>query len=222
MDSLSTPLINKKKFAGFNDKWTNDPSFKDWIEKKKDFTAMCKACNSEIAIQYEGRRALTVHANSIKHKKMDLAKKTSQSMNNFLIKKHTSQERSIIISELVFVYHNVKHGLSYNSLDCLAKNISKLIPDSQITAKMTCKRTKAAAITRNVLGPYSQEKVISDLKPCFYFSIASDASNVGNLKTFPYAVQYFNCNKGICRKLLDFYEEAEETSLDINALKKYY
>lgn len=80
---------------------------------------------------------------------------------------------------------------------------------------MTRGRTKASAITRNVLGPYFQEKVISDLKSCFYFPIASDASNVGNLKTFPYSVQYFNCNKGICRKLLDFYEEAEETSLDI-------
>ncbi|KAH9628547.1 hypothetical protein HF086_001154 [Spodoptera exigua] len=93
--------------------------------------------------------------------------------------------------------------------------------DSQIAAKLTCGRTKASAITRNVLGPYSQEKVISELKECYYFSVASDASNVGNLKTFPYAVQYFNCNKGICRKLLDFYEEAEETSLDIyNCLKK--
>lgn len=152
---------------------------------------------------------------------MVMAKKTSKCMDNFFIKKHTLEETSIISSELALIYHNVKHSLSYNSLDCLAKNISKFIPDSQIAAKMTCGRTKASAITRNVLGPYSQEKVISELKECNYFSVASDASNVGNLKTFPYAVQYFDCNKGIRRKLLDFYEEAEETSLDIyKCLKK--
>lgn len=97
----------------------------------------------------------------------------------FFIKKHTSEETSIINSEVALIYHNVKHGLSYNSLDCLAKNISKFIPDSQIAAKLTCGRTKASAITRNVLGPYSQEKVISELKECYYFSVASDASNVG-------------------------------------------
>lgn len=152
---------------------------------------------------------------------MVMARKTSKCLDAFFIKKHTSEETSIINSEVALIYHNVKHGLSYNSLDCLEKNISKFIPDSQIAAKLTCGRTKASAITRNVLGPYSQEKVISELKECYYFSVVSDASNVGNLKTFPYAVQYFNCNKGICRKLLDFYEEAEETSLDIyNCLKK--
>lgn len=81
--------------------------------------------------------------------------------------------------------------------------------------KISTKRTKASAITRNVLGPYSKEKLISDLKECYYFSVNSDASNVGNIKTFPYAVQYFNSNKGICRKLLDFYEDSDETSLGI-------
>ncbi|CAH2088355.1 unnamed protein product [Euphydryas editha] len=86
---------------------------------------------------------------------------------------------------------------------------------------MTCGRTKASAITRNVLGPYSQEKLISDLKKSHYFSVCSDASNVGNIKTFPYAVQYFDSNKGICQKLLDFYEDADETSLGIyQRLKK--
>lgn len=80
---------------------------------------------------------------------------------------------------------------------------------------MTCGRTKSAAITRSVLGPFSQEKVVSDLKRVDYFAVSSDASNVGNIKTFPYAVQYFNEKHGICRKLLDFYEDSEETSLDI-------
>lgn len=149
------------------------------------------------------------------------AKVTSKCMDNFFIKKDTKEEILILSAEVGLIYHNVKHGLSYNSLDCLTKNIHKIIPDSQITAKMTCGRTKASAITRNVLGPYSREKLISELKEFYYFSVGSDASNVGNIKTFPYAVQYFNNKKGICQKLLDFYEDANETSLDIyQCLKK--
>ncbi|KAF9405681.1 hypothetical protein HW555_013685 [Spodoptera exigua] len=156
----SYPSTSKKRFTGFNDKWITDPDFKEWIEKKNEFTAICKACNSDIAIQYEGRRALAAHANSIKHKKMVMARKTSKCLDAFFIKKHASEEISIINSEVALIYHNVKH-------------------DSQIAAKLTCGRTKASAITRNVLGPYSQEKVISELKECYYFSVASDASNVG-------------------------------------------
>ncbi|KAF9419653.1 hypothetical protein HW555_003931 [Spodoptera exigua] len=156
----SYPSTSKKRFTGFNDKWITDPHFKEWIEKKNEFTAICKACNSDIAIQYEGRRALAAHANSIKHKKMVMARKTSKCLDAFFIKKHASEEISIINSEVALIYHNVKH-------------------DSQIAAKLTCGRTKASAITRNVLGPYSQEKVISELKECYYFSVASDASNVG-------------------------------------------
>lgn len=114
------------------------------------------------------------------------AKKTSRCMDNFFIKKDTKEEISIVNAEVALIYHNVKHGLSYNSLDCWGKNIHKIIPDSQIAAKMTCGRTKASAITRSVLGPYSQEKLISDLKESYYFSVGSDASNVGNIKTFPY------------------------------------
>lgn len=149
------------------------------------------------------------------------AKTTSRCMENFCIKKHSKEETLIASAEVVLVYHNVKHGLSYNSLDCLAKNIHQIVPDSEIAAKITCGRTKASAITRNVLGPYSQEKLISDLKESHYFSVGSDASNVGNVKTFPYAVQYFDSKKGICQKLLDFYEDADETSLDIfQCLKK--
>ncbi|KAL3279783.1 hypothetical protein HHI36_017291 [Cryptolaemus montrouzieri] len=77
---------------------------------------------------------------------------------------------------------------------------------------MTSGRTKASAITRNVLGPYSQEKLISDLKEKYYSTIGSDASNVGNLKTFPYAVQYFDSKKGICQKLSDYEDEGCNTS----------
>ncbi|KAL3277650.1 hypothetical protein HHI36_012996 [Cryptolaemus montrouzieri] len=123
--SISTPSTNKKRFTGCSDKWINLPDLKDCIGRKDDFTAICKICNSEIAIQYEGRRALTVHVNSAKHKKMVTARKTFQ-IDNFIMKKDTKEEISVVNSEIGLVYHNVKHGLSYNSLECLAKAIKLL------------------------------------------------------------------------------------------------
>ena len=85
---------------------------------------------------------------------------------------------------------------------------------------MTCGHTKTSAITRNIFGPFSQKKVVSDLKKAYYFAVCSDESNDGNIKKFPYAVQYFHERNVICQKLLDFYKDSDETSLDLKALKK--
>lgn len=39
-----------------------------------------------------------------------------------------------------------------------------------------------------------------ELKDAEYFSVGSDASNIGNIKTYPYAVEYFNPETGISKK----------------------
>jgi len=54
------PSTSKKRFTAFNENWINDSDFKYWLKKKNEYTAICIICNSEIAIQYEGRRALVV------------------------------------------------------------------------------------------------------------------------------------------------------------------
>lgn len=92
-------------------------------------------------------------------------------------------------------------------MNCFTKNISKIIPDSPVAAKIAYGRTKASTVTKDVLGSFLQEKIISDLKDSHYFTICSDTSNVGIIKTFPFAVQYFHEKSGICQKLLDFYED---------------
>ncbi|GFW67859.1 uncharacterized protein TNCV_3871891 [Trichonephila clavipes] len=47
------------------------------------------------------------------------------------------------------------------------------------------------------------------------FSVATDASNTGNRKYFPLAIQYFSPKSGICHKILDFYEDSFEDSKSI-------
>lgn len=54
---------NKKRLTLYNNDWEKDSEFKEWLSKKNESTASCILCNSNIAIQYEGRRALTVSKN---------------------------------------------------------------------------------------------------------------------------------------------------------------
>lgn len=93
------------------------------------------------------------------------------------------------------------------------KLFPRLFPDCKTGTQIGCGRTKATAIVQNVLGPFSQQQLTEELHG-MYFSVSSNASNVGNTKTYPYTVQYLGVD-GICQKLLDFYEDPNECSADI-------
>ncbi|CAF5029313.1 unnamed protein product, partial [Rotaria socialis] len=75
-------------------------------------------------------------------------------------------------------------------------------------------RTKSRAIACNVLGPYFTNKVIDDLLKAQYYSLSVDASNKGNCKMFPFAVQYFSPT-GVRRGLIEFINDPHEAAVDI-------
>ena len=89
--------------------------------------------------------------------------------------------------------------------------------------------TKAEMITMSVLGPKTVQDILNDLSPTegepVCYSIASDTSNKGNRKMIPVCVRYISVSDGVRCKLLDFYEDSDETANGIhqalmNCLKK--
>ena len=121
----------------------------------------------------------------------------------------------VTAAEVAQVYHTVKHNLSYNSADCGLKLTIQTLSDSTIVKKMSCGRTKAEAIVTGVLEPKSIEGVLTQLKGddvSLPFSLQTDASNKGNRKMFPLAVQFFTPEEGIVNRLLDFAENAYESA----------
>ena len=83
---------------------------------------------------------------------------------------------------------------------------------------MTLGRTKAEALVKDVLAPKAVAEVLKDLTSPLPFSIQTDASNQGNRKMFPLAVQYFTPKDGVTNKMLDFVENADESAAGIVAL----
>ena len=78
-------------------------------------------------------------------------------------------------------------------------------------------RTKTEAIITGVLAPLSIEELLNDLKAGTIFSLSTDASNHGELKTFPIMVRYFN-QKGVQSKLLDFVNQDREKAKDVTEM----
>jgi hypothetical protein len=94
---------------------------------------------------------------------------------------------------------------------------TSLYGDSVMAKKVHCERIKAGVIVKNILSPNSIElateglKIVKTFQNCSYFSISIDASNKGSQKMYPIFVQYFHIKKGIQNKLMDFYEDPDES-----------
>ncbi|XP_075144652.1 uncharacterized protein LOC142219654 [Haematobia irritans] len=214
-DSEQPTTSKRKRLTTFNDGWCQLPEYSKWLRKKNETTAECIWCLTEVFIKYEGCRSLNKHMQTQRHIHIQNSRSMTMAISKFAVSNGTTKETAIAIAELMLVYHNVMHSLSYSSLDCQVKWLSKIFPDSNMSVTISLGRTKAAAITINIIAPFAQNQLVSELKNTPYFSISCDASTVGNVKTYPYAVQYFNELNGIEKKILDFYEDCSEKSEDI-------
>lgn len=164
------------------------------------------------------------HGETKQHKlKAELCKKTSTldrffgSSGSFSVSapfaNTCDDDDKITASELALTYHTVKHNLSYNSMDCTVKLNKIIYVDSKTALNTQLGRTKMEALVNEVLGPYALQTLLNDLNaPDLYFCLQTDASNRKNIKLFPLVVQYFDIENGIQNKLLDFYENCDESA----------
>ena len=101
------------------------------------------------------------------------------------------------------------------STDCAGKLFADLFFDSKIATQYSCGKEKLRKIVTKVLGPESKRLLVQNLKTATYFSVSTDASNNGNVKTFPLVVSYFNKKVGTTYGLVAFYALDNERSVSI-------
>ncbi|XP_075770062.1 uncharacterized protein LOC142823237 [Pelodiscus sinensis] len=207
--SSATPPKKLRRICQYSSSWENLFSWvaMDDYDRSK---ARCKMCNTSFIIAYDGIKALAQHADSRKHAKTVQAAPASQRTNSSFVIKDSSQSDQVTVAELTHIYHGVKHHISFLAQDCSINVMKQVLKDSEIVKKMAAGCTIASAVVNNVLYPFSIELFLNDLKNSTPFSVATDASNKGNCKFFPVAVQYFTPQEGLCFKILDFYESAFE------------
>lgn len=215
--STSTVLPPKKKrrICYFREEWLKDQELKLWIAQDSHDPSMvrCKTCSCSFSVKSEGLTAVRKHARGDKHKRNFQSQTMSKTLNNFFSTPHSAEKDQITASELALTYHGVQHQHSYLSQDCGTKLACRIFSDSKISKKIACGRTKAEALVENVLGPHSVELVLKELKEDSKpYSISTDASNKGNLKMYPVSVRFFSKENGVTDRLIDFYEDFDESS----------
>uniref|UniRef100_H3B0R4 Uncharacterized protein n=1 Tax=Latimeria chalumnae TaxID=7897 RepID=H3B0R4_LATCH len=180
------------------------------------FKARCTVCNKDFSILHRGNYDVKQHATGEMHIRNIKSKSSSQLINTFFVPEGSSEGDKVTAAELATVYHAIKHNFSSSSMDCSVKLTQKIFNDSSsIGKKLSCGRTKAESIVKNVLAPKAVSQVLlalpGDGKP-LPFAIQTDASNKGNHKMFPIAVQFFTPQNGLLNRMIDFVENPDESA----------
>lgn len=98
-------------------------------------------------------------------------------------------------------------------MDCNVKLNKIIYADSNTATNINLARTKTETSVTEVLGPYALQSVIDDLNiENVFYCLQTDSSNKKNIKLLPLVVQYFTAKKDIQNKLLDFYENSNESA----------
>ncbi|CAM4720751.1 unnamed protein product [Leuciscus chuanchicus] len=226
-ESEAPPSSIKKRRCGYKKDWENEYL---WLKGVEGDTkrAFCDLCKTSFSIGHGGEYDVKRHRLTETHKKRVQQKETSKSMDAFLRPKNDFLADKVTAAESS-VYHTVQHATPYRAGDCGTKLAPTIYPDSDIAKRMACGRTKAEAIVTDVLAPASVEDCLKVLRRPLneqreattkahtpFFSVASDASNHGTTKLFPLSVRYWTPGLGVQTKVLDFYDDSDETSAAIH------
>ena len=217
--ALTSPKRKQKRLCCFNVDWLQEYS---WLRKHESkANTFGTVCRTKFSIAYKGYSALRIHESTKGHQSSASAAASSRQLDSFFVKSNSLDENKVCLAEIVHIYHNVKHNLSYNSLDCNLKLVKLTFNDSNIAKKISCGRTKSTKIVENVLAPYIIENLIENLiANNIFFGVQTDASNRKNRKFFPICIQFFNKQTGIQNKIIDFIENSNETALSMSDMVK--
>lgn len=214
------PKKKLKRLVKFNKSWKNTYS---WLKQgQNEYTAICSVCRSvTFSISHGGENDIRRHMNTSSHKSYIAAAAQGNKIDQFFATSSSTNETKVIAAETTFCYHSCIHSHSYRSTGCASTLFRGMFMGSEAAKMYSCGKTKANAIVTKVLGPFSKTMILRDLEKCTYFSVMTDASNKGNIKTFPLLLRYFHQEKGLKTSLLCFYSLNSETAISIaDSLKK--
>ncbi|XP_065350842.1 uncharacterized protein LOC135946521 [Cloeon dipterum] len=213
-------------YSSFQEEWLRDPRFSHWLKKIDDETFLCVCCSVRKSVRHDGLKALTEHEASKAHQ-VHLSKASTQSkIDSYAVKELSKPDVEIAVAEATLCFHAIKHHHSYASVDCESKLLPKIFKDSKTAAKTTCGRTKAAAVVRGALAPYSLSMVKMDLvlsqdsnynRQPRYFTIMSDGSTRFNKSIYPYVVRYFKEGEGLKEKVISVVCSSDGTAQKLHS-----
>uniref|UniRef100_H3BCS1 BED-type domain-containing protein n=1 Tax=Latimeria chalumnae TaxID=7897 RepID=H3BCS1_LATCH len=198
----------------FNNTWKEQRKLRCLNAKVTKYDVKCKQCGSTFSVAHSGQSDIGNHLKRTKHKKALTAISSSSAVITGFFKKDEASEADLLVAcqEVMWAYHTMNHGQSFESTDCTSKSIKKMYKP-----KFSSAQTQTEAIVSSMLAPMAEEELESDLSKATYISVMIDSSKNKHMKLVSVVVRYFNPDKGVQTKLMELNELPGETANTLTA-----
>lgn len=150
--------------------------------------AACKLCN----VQFKSE--LTViknHKKSAKHVKNESSKTSTTNIKTFFNTTQSEGNDAVRRCEILMASFLVENNLPYSLANKMLDTFRNAAPDSKILAQASLKKTKATAVSVNVIGKFAKDELVNILKNTKYSILTDESTDISTIKTNAIVVRYF-------------------------------
>uniref|UniRef100_H3BFK0 DUF4371 domain-containing protein n=1 Tax=Latimeria chalumnae TaxID=7897 RepID=H3BFK0_LATCH len=178
-----------------------NPLFSGWLQPVSGNTgkARCRCCNIQFTAEHT---VLKNHAKSNKHQeKSKCLAPTQKSITQCMQVKPNPEklklETAIKTAELKLAGFLAEHNIAMRAADHLTDVLKDIFKDSNITQNLSFGRTKATAISKNIIGSCYFEELSEILKRKKSSVLIDESTDIGNVKTLCIVVHFFDNTKSV-------------------------
>ncbi|XP_022818325.1 uncharacterized protein LOC111350857 [Spodoptera litura] len=196
-NELSRDQKEKHRAQKYCADWENLEVFKHWLKPGKSaYKAKCIVCDCELLSEYS---VLKIHSTRQKNLKAlsnaKIANKQRNLMTNFVTENPVGKNKLESKIELQLSAFIAEHNISYNSIDHLTDIINDILHDFDVKHKISLKRTKATAVTTEVIGKAEKSMLTSVLTTQKFSTICDESTDISTQKASCIVVRYFDKDK---------------------------
>lgn len=173
--------------------------FSTWISssKKGETYFHCKLCNGDFL---GGLSAVRKHSKSEKHKKnvkvISNTTRIDTMRNTAKFQTLENQKKEAEIRLAMFI---TEHNISLRTSDHLVKLVKTLAPESEVLKNVSCNRTKATSIVKNVVGKYGFEILVAKMKTQYFSIIIDESTDKSSVKHLAIIVRMVDNNQFVVK-----------------------
>lgn len=176
--TLLNRVVHKKIYEHrFCDSWLNNKDYRPWLasSKKSVYHFYCKICFED---NKGGISAVKKHMGTMKHQRAAKAVSRTSSiseMNQQMLSRTTTIAKKTKEAELRIAMFVTEHNISFNTTDHLVQLLKSISPE--VIPKLSCNRTKATAIVKNVLSATGFENLVTKIKNQQFSMIINESTD---------------------------------------------
>nr|XP_014353788.1 PREDICTED: uncharacterized protein LOC106706833 [Latimeria chalumnae] len=191
-------LKTKHRPQSYHKEWEADPLFSGWLQPVNGNTGKvrCRCCNIQFTAEHT---VLKNHAKSNKHQEKSkcLAPTQKSIMQCTQVKPNPEKlklETGIKTAELKLAGFLAEHNIAMRAADHLTDVLKDIFKDSNIAQNLSFGRTKATAISKNIIGSCYFEEFSEILKRKKFSILIDESTDIGTVKMLCIVMHFFDDN----------------------------